>query len=116
MLLNTKNRDPHRIHTSLRMEKKNWQTINYGAAKEYRTFLTFLKNVSLKPNTLSMINPKLPNSRAGRWNRKTLMLGRENKQEPFLHDIIALFEEEKVLVKDPIFSRFQEKLSLMMLP
>ena len=115
MLLNIRYRDPHGIHTSLRMEIKNWQTINYGDAKEYRTFLTFLKNVLLKSNTLSMINPKLPNSIADKWNRKSLMLRTGSKQEPLLHNIIVLFEEEKVLVKDPIFSHFQEKLSLIML-
>ena len=57
------------------------------------------------PDTLCMLVSKVPNGVTDRWNRKTLMLQRSQQKEPSLKDFIELFDEESVLVNDPIFSR-----------
>ena len=57
------------------------------------------------PDTLYMLVSKLPNGVADRWNRKALMLRRSQQREPSLKDFIEFFDEETVLVNNPIFSR-----------
>ena len=57
------------------------------------------------PDTLCMLVSKVPNGVTDRWNRKRLMLQRSQQKEPSLKDFIELFDEESVLVNDPIFSR-----------
>ena len=55
------------------------------------------------PDTLCMLISKLPNGVLDKWNRKVLMLRRSQQREPSLKDFIELFDEEIVLVNDPIF-------------
>ena len=55
------------------------------------------------PDTLCMLILKLPNGVLDKWNRKVLMLRRSQQREPSLKDFIELFDEEIVLVNDPIF-------------
>ena len=55
------------------------------------------------PGTLHMLVSKLPNDVAGRWNRKVLMLRRSQQKESSLKDFIEFFDEETILVNDPIF-------------
>ena len=57
------------------------------------------------PDTLCVFVSKLPNSVADRWNRKAMMLQRSQQKESSLKDFIEFFDEETVLVNDPIFSR-----------
>ena len=55
------------------------------------------------PDALCMLILKLPNGVLDKWNRKVLMLRRSQQREPSLKDFIELFDEEIVLVNDPIF-------------
>ena len=55
------------------------------------------------PDTLCMLILKLPNGVLDKWNRKVLMLRRSQQRKPSLKDFIELFDEEIVLVNDPIF-------------
>ena len=57
------------------------------------------------PETLCMLVLKLSNGVADTWNRKSLMLRRSKQSGPPLKDFIEFFEEEIILVNDPIFSR-----------
>ena len=57
------------------------------------------------PDTLYMLVSKLPNSVADRWNRKTLMLRKSQQREQSVKDFTEFFDEETVLVNNPIFLR-----------
>ena len=57
------------------------------------------------PGTLCMLVSKLPNGIADRWNRKVLMLRRSQQRKPSLKYFIEFFNEETVLVNDPVFLR-----------
>ena len=56
-------------------------------------------------DTLCILVSKFPNGVADRWNRKALMLQRSQQRESSLKDFIEFFDEETVLVNDPIFLR-----------
>ena len=64
------------------------------------------------PETLCMLVLKLLNGVADTWNRKSLMLRRSKQSGPPLKDFIEFFEEEIILVNDPIFSR-EAKLHML---
>ena len=116
MLLENTYEDPHRIYASCRKEIKNWSPIKYGDAKQYQDFFAFLDkcnslgaatkwNATETPDTLCMLVLKSANGVADRCNRKALVLKRSQQREPSLKDFIEFFDEETVLVNNPIFSR-----------
>ena len=116
MLLEKWYGDPHRIYASYIKEIKNWPSKKYGDAKSYQDFFAFLNkcnslgaatkwNAMETPGFLCMIVSKLPSDVADMWNRKALILQRSQQREPSLKDFIEFFDEETVLVNNPIFSR-----------
>ena len=57
------------------------------------------------PDTLCTLFLKLLNGIVDRWKRKALIVRKIQQREPSLKDFIGFFDEETVLVNDPMFLR-----------
>ena len=57
------------------------------------------------PEVLCMLMSKLPGNTRDQWNRKVLIIRRQQRREPELEDFIDFFDDETQLANDPLFSR-----------
>ena len=107
--------NPHKILLSYQREVKECPQIKFGDVKAFQKFYNFLlKGESISgsqqwnpmdtPEMLCMLIAKLPGGLIDRWNRNVQAIRKRNLHKPDLQDLIK-FEEETVLMNNPLFSR-----------
>ena len=107
--------NPHKLLASYRKEIKQMTKIKHGDAAAHRRLFNFLiKCQSLEygsqnpldtPDVICMILAKIQGYLQDRWNRNVQKIRKVQMREPGLTDLTKFFEDEMVLVNDPLFSR-----------
>ena len=116
-LLKKRYGDPFRLINAYRREIREWPQLKVGDAEGFRKFYNLLVKCQSgvksgriqseldSPDTLRLLQSKLPHSLQERWNRKVFMLRRSQYREVTLSDFVNYVDDETTLVNDPLFSK-----------